>query len=189
MKTQSAKKLYRTYRDKQGVKRRQYHKACVDCGTDLWVAKHMLLKTQRCRACNYWFVAKNPERNAKISATLRAKYQNDADFKRKVAKAQTVKSGAEHWNWKGGITPLNQRTRTSGITHAWKLAVLYRDNYQCRICKNKNKLQAHHINGWAEFPEDRHILENGLTLCKKCHKQYHLYEKEVRKNVNFRTIS
>ena len=41
---------------------------------------------------------------------------------------------------------------------------------------------ANHINSWAEFPEDRFILENGLTLCKICHKNYHDYEREVKKN-------
>lgn len=51
----------------------------------------------------------------------------------------------------------------------------------CKCC-DKDNLEAHHINSWAEFPEDRFILENGLTLCKICHKNYHDYEREVKKN-------
>jgi predicted HNH restriction endonuclease len=52
------------------------------------------------------------------------------------------------------------------------------------MCGSKDNIQAHHINSWADFPEDRFILENGLTMCKPCHDTYHKYEKEVRRNQN-----
>lgn len=41
----------------------------------------------------------------------------------------------------------------------------------------------HHINSWAEWPEDRFVIANGLALCGPCHKFYHTYVREVRKNI------
>lgn len=174
---------YKLYIDKQGTQRRKYIKYCPDCNKEVLVAKHKLNNFSRCSKCSYKYLS-TPERNSKIGETLRNKYKTDAEWKKKVLAAKVVNRGADHWNWKGGITPLTQRTRTSEESNAWKLAVLYRDNFECRVCKIKDKLHAHHINSWAEFPEDRFILENGLTLCKSCHDFYHLYEKEVRKNAN-----
>jgi 5-methylcytosine-specific restriction endonuclease McrA len=130
-----------------------------------------------------------PERNKQIGDTLREKYQTDPEFRERVAAAQNVKGGSDHWNWKGGVTPLNQRTRTSKESNAWKLAVLHRDKYKCRLCGSDEELHAHHINSWATFPEDRYVLENGLTMCNKCHSTYHKYEKEVKKNGEFAEVT
>lgn len=141
-----------------------------------------------CRECSLDRKISEEVRN-KISLSLRNKYKTDETFKQRVLNARNVKSGVDHWNWKGGATPINQRNRTSEDASAWKLAVLSRDNYSCRMCGSKDELQAHHINSWTDFPEDRFILENGLTMCKPCHSFYHQYEKEVRRNQNQNIIS
>lgn len=172
--------MYITEIDKSGVPRRKYLSPCLDCKIDRYVQKSKVGKG-RCKSCSDIRLS-TPERNKKISETLRNKYKTDAEFKKRVLAAKSVKRGNEHWNWKGGITPLTQRTRTTEEANAWKLAVLHRDSYTCRMCLSKENLQAHHINSWAEFPEDRFILENGLTLCSDCHNFYHKYEKECNKN-------
>lgn len=58
----------------------------------------------------------------------------------------------------------------------WRLSVYRRDNFCCQFpgCGKKGKfakLQAHHIKRWADFPELRFQLTNGVTLCKMCHKR------------------
>lgn len=56
----------------------------------------------------------------------------------------------------------------------WRVSVYERDNYTCQCCHNsKNKLAAHHMNGFANFPEQRLDVNNGLTLCTPCHKKLH----------------
>lgn len=71
---------------------------------------------------------------------------------------------------------MNERDWDDPQYKAWRLAVYKRDNFCCQFpgCKNKGKgakLQAHHIKRWADAPELRFILTNGVTLCKMCHKK------------------
>ena len=56
----------------------------------------------------------------------------------------------------------------------WRLAVYQRDGFECKKCgermrKGRN-IQAHHIRKWADFPELRYNVNNGITLCWRCHK-------------------
>lgn len=174
---------YITYVDKQGTTRRKYKTFCIECGIEKYTQKSKVNIPSRCRPCATKLTP-SEEVKKKISETLRNKYATDAEWKRKVVAAQNVAKGSKHWNWKGGITPINQRTRTSEDYSAWRLAVLHRDHYKCRVCEDTQNLHAHHINPWSAFPEDRYVLQNGLTLCATCHKNYHDYEREVMKNAN-----
>lgn len=72
---------------------------------------------------------------------------------------------------------------------AWRLAVYKRDCWTCQFpgCGRKGvkaKLQAHHIKRWADFPELRFQLSNGITLCRRCHdnigRQEELFEPTFR---------
>lgn len=82
--------------------------------------------------------------------------------------------GQFHWNWKGGITPQNQRLRGSGRYRNWRDAVFARDDYTCQCCGQRGGvLNAHHISPWAEDTERRFDVSNGITLCERCHKATH----------------
>lgn len=76
------------------------------------------------------------------------------------------------WNWRGGITPINEKIRKSLEYKLWRKAVFERDNYQCIWGRKKhgNKLQADHIKPFALYPELRFAIDNGRTLCVNCHK-------------------
>ena len=58
----------------------------------------------------------------------------------------------------------------------WREEVFKKDNFICRQCGTNKRLQAHHIYMWAKYPELRFNIENGITLCKDCHKQVRGYE-------------
>jgi hypothetical protein len=55
----------------------------------------------------------------------------------------------------------------------WKRAVWKRDNYKCVKCGSTDKLCAHHIKSWDDYPELRFDIGNGLTLCCSCHSKHH----------------
>lgn len=57
---------------------------------------------------------------------------------------------------------------------AWRKAVFERDGYACVSCNSTvNKLHAHHIKSFDEYPELRVDIDNGLTLCTSCHNKHH----------------
>lgn len=83
-------------------------------------------------------------------------------------------TGCNHPNWKGGVTPGIKRVRNSKEYKQWRTSAFARDNYQCKYCSKTGKgLCVHHIDSFADFPEIRFLIENGITLCKKCHQKYH----------------
>lgn len=69
----------------------------------------------------------------------------------------------------------NRYELSVGNSRIWSQTVFQRDNYTCKICgDNKGgNLNAHHLNGWNAFPEQRFDLDNGVTLCTDCHKEFH----------------
>lgn len=56
------------------------------------------------------------------------------------------------------------------------MSVFERDHYICQDCGVRGgRLQAHHVKAFKAFPELRHDLANGLTLCVTCHKKTDTY--------------
>ena len=82
-------------------------------------------------------------------------------------------SGDKHPAWKGGVTPECQTIRTSVEYKIWRKAVLERDFYVCTACGSKDRLHAHHILRFIDFPHKRFDITNGITLCLPCHWKLH----------------
>lgn len=52
--------------------------------------------------------------------------------------------------------------------------VFKRDSYTCFLCsKVGGDLNAHHLNSWDAYIEQRYDLENLVTLCNVCHSNFH----------------
>lgn len=62
----------------------------------------------------------------------------------------------------------------------WRESVLKRDKYVCQKCGSSKKLNVHHIKAFSLFPDLREDINNGITLCEKCHKKLHKLERECR---------
>ncbi len=76
--------------------------------------------------------------------------------------------------WKGGINPINLTIRKSLEIRLWRKAVFERDNYTCqKYGIVGGKLVVHHILNFAEYPELRFAIDNGITLSKKAHNEFH----------------
>jgi hypothetical protein len=52
----------------------------------------------------------------------------------------------------------------------WSRKVKKRDK-QCKKCDSTENLEAHHIFSYSKHPQKRLDVTNGITLCKKCHKE------------------
>lgn len=104
------------------------------------------------------------------------------EWKDKISKAL---KGKNNGNWRGGIS-YTRNTRRDRRHHIWRKLVFERDDYTCQNCKARNgngkkiELESHHIKPFAYYPKLRYKISNGLTLCKKCHKQE--TTKEMKKN-------
>jgi len=97
--------------------------------------------------------------------------------------------GEKHGNWKGGITPINNKIRGSLEYKLWQDSVLNKNCNCCQKCGEDriNKLVAHHILNFSEYPELRFAIDNGITLCRKCHNWFH--RKYSKKNNNKNQIN
>lgn len=73
-------------------------------------------------------------------------------------------------SWKGGVCSKNKLGRTSKNYLLWKDLVFKRDDYTCQICGVKNEyFHADHIEKYSKSEEKRYLINNGRTLCRKCH--------------------
>jgi hypothetical protein len=135
-------------------------KYCVDCGCELPCTKPSSI-TNRCRSCHY----------------QHAQREN-------------------HPRWNGGITIVEKSLRGSKYNLKWSMAVRERDGFKCRTCgENTKRVEAHHAVPFAYYINilkkrnkevDNEMLiklckkykplwdiNNGVTLCRKCHMMVH----------------
>lgn len=130
----------------------------------------------------------NPENKQRMSE-LRLKLWKDDNYLKKTSahlldkekiKERSIKFSAKYQglnidDWTGFITPQRIRIRQSSEYKQWRSAVFKRDNYICQCCGARNGnghkviLHAHHLECFSDNPELRFDINNGITLCFKCH--------------------
>lgn len=76
-----------------------------------------------------------------------------------------------HWYENNGIGETAKK-RNSYSYRKWREQVIERDK-KCAICNSTDKLVAHHIKPFAEYPTLRFDINNGITLCESCHMKLH----------------
>lgn len=115
-------------------------------------------------------LGKKASKETKIK--LRKSHLGQRAWNEGIKQLQTT--GDKNPNWKGGITPENHKIRTSLEMKLWRKAVFERDNFICQKTSIVGgKLHPHHINNFADFPELRLAIDNGITLSEKSHKEFH----------------
>lgn len=79
-------------------------------------------------------------------------------------------AGENNPKWKGGITSQNKIIRSSPDYGRWRKSVYKKDWFSCQFCGYKGKnIEAHHVKNWSKNKNLRFNINNGLTLCNKCH--------------------
>ena len=109
------------------------------------------------------------EYRLKISSALRNR-QYSVETRIKMSEAH---KGDKAPNWKGGVSPKNWLIRSSIEYRLWRESVFSRDHWNCQNCGERGYMHAHHIKPFSKYPELRFAIDNGITLCKQCHKQLH----------------
>jgi len=137
---------------------------------------------KKCLICGKEFEMKRPQ-------GLKAKYCS-----RKctgIAKKELI--GKKGSNWKGNkaISPLYKRIKLLSKYKQWRKAVFERDNYTCVIChKVGGILNPRHIKHFSVILKENNLrtieqainckelwdINNGITLCKDCHKLKHKHK-------------
>ena len=130
-------------------------------------------------------IPKSEKSKEKRSIAMKKLYKENPKLFKDRAKSYR---GKNHYNWKGGKTNINQAIRSLHEMRKWQIAIKKRDK-KCMFCGSKKDLEAHHINSVSDMIEKYNIktrddaiscnefwkLDNGITLCRKCH-----YELEGR---------
>ena len=102
---------------------------------------------------------KSRRENNKIKEYQKEYNKRPEVLKRKADLARTYKINGKFTGWK--------------LT-AWSNAVKDAWNNICAICSSNKKLEAHHIIPRSIMPEYAAVVENGICLCKECHKNIHI---------------
>lgn len=121
----------------------------------------------------------------------------------KPLKAETValfrdgrRKGANNGRWKGGTSPLPHLLRTNFQYRQWRSDVFTRDGFTCVLCGDSRggNLHAHHCQKTlleiiteyriettehAASCEALWNINNGMTLCDKCHRQVHSKKRTI----------
>ena len=87
----------------------------------------------------------------------------------------SFKKGIIPWNsGKGNINFENQLQRKREEYKLWRNSVFERDNFTCQKTGQRGgRIVAHHINNFADFPDLRTSISNGITLSDKAHREFH----------------
>lgn len=105
--------------------------------------------------------------------------------------------GSGNNNWRGGVSSLTKIVHTA-LADFWRTPVFIRDNHTCQRCGATGSLEAHHLRRYvvirdaiieanpqlsvnsvegkfelAKLIIADHKLSDGITLCKKCHRDIH----------------
>lgn len=90
-----------------------------------------------------------------------------------VSERAKKQSGENHYRWKGGIRKSKNFRKNSNFRFHLRKYIIKRDNNQCILCGNNQKLKVHHLDGWNICKARRFDETNLVTLCEICHNDFH----------------
>lgn len=170
--------------------------SCIDCQKD--IHRNYNKDESRCKECNYKFAIKENSTNWKGGVDFPSCVNCSAktgDMNSVLCK--NCYKGALHPLWKGGTSTLQALVRAMSENRQWIKQCMYRDRYECQECgikSNGNNMQVHHKKQFAEILRDNKIdsiekarvceelwdMDNGMTLCRACHKLTESFNRKLR---------
>ena len=114
------------------------------------------------------------EMSLKMSLLMKGRVVSE-ETKQKQRVPHPWSQGDKHRSWRGGVKSVNEKIRKSRLYLRWRDSVFSRDNWTCQNCSKRGNgtLHAHHIKEFNLYPDLRLDINNGITLCLKCHIKIH----------------
>lgn len=123
-------------------------KMCEYCKKEIWLCPSVV-KWQALRGYKNFFCCKKCEFDYKVAE----------NHPRWISDRSLVKDQYKSIRWSKEMCD-------------WRKMVYERDKYICQMCFKKGiYLNAHHIKKFADYPNIRFDINNGITLCKDCHQK------------------
>lgn len=123
-----------------------------------------------------------PEAIAKTSASnkgnknrLGKKHTLESRKRMSASMRANARTGPKAHAYKDGKLVERRGERFSTKYKRWRFDVFARDHFTCQDCGDSRggNLNAHHLKPFADFPDLRFEISNGITLCTPCHKARH----------------
>lgn len=109
----------------------------------------------------------DPEKRKRIMDGIKRRSQSE-----QWKSAPHFQRGEKHPKYNG-----NRKARQDASRYQykqWHSLVLKACDYTCQRCGIRGgKLEAHHVKSWANHPELRFDVSNGIALCEDCHLSTH----------------
>ena len=165
-------------------------KKCITCGIEKEETLFRLRYGENCQPCK--------ECHAKKYRTGK---EHPAKFKKGQKALNPFPKGNIPWNKNKKMSEeyvekcRHNRKRTkihkrSGYFKEWAKKVKERDGHKCQNCGTDKILHSHHIIPWKVNEFKRFDVDNGITLCNRCHAKIEGYQKghetppEIRKKIS-----
>lgn len=102
------------------------------------------------------------------------------EIKKKISLKAQNRFGSKNSNWKGGKAWKADRRRNLKVVKEWRKKCLELDKFQCAWCTSKKRLEVNHIIPIRQIQDIELLcdIDNGITLCRKCHQKIHYHEQE-----------
>jgi hypothetical protein len=131
------------------------------------VAERKYFGKWRCKSC--WRQRKH------IASTAHRKAKRTLKAKKKAGKKKLTETERRKRIFASWKNPELDKLRRTPEYQEWRVAVLERDEYKCQHCeKTGGRLHAHHLKTFKMHPDLRYDVDNGVTLCNKCHEDLHI---------------